>query len=120
MQIMQVFLTRLVLKALQSGIGQMERYHTFPFFLPKLKIHLKADLSRKEWKGSFYEGWSMGRQLTTLTMAQGARLKKNQEIEPISFLQVHWALQKRCAPWKGSRHRGGWQTGESACTMQTF
>ena len=26
----------------------------------------------------------MGRPLTTLTMAQGARLKKNQEIEPIS------------------------------------
>ena len=56
----------------------------------------------------------MGRPLTTLTMAQGGRLKKNQEIEPISFLQVHWALQKRCAPWKGSRHRGRWQTGESA------
>ena len=63
----------------------------------------------------------MARPLTTLTMAQGApRLKKNPEIEPISSLQVHWALQERCAPWKGSRHRGRWQTGESACTMQTF
>ena len=56
----------------------------------------------------------MARPLTTLTMAQGAWLKKNQEIEPISSLQVHWALQKRRAPWKGSRPRARWQTGESA------
>ena len=62
----------------------------------------------------------MARPLTTLTMAQGApRLKKNPEIKPISSLQVHWALQKRCAPWKGSRHRGRWQAGESAY-MQIF
>ena len=71
-------------------------------------------------EGEFLRGVVHGK--ATYYLDNGTRCsveKRTTKLKLISWLQVHWALQKRRAPWKGSRHRGRWQTGESAY-MQIF